>query len=88
MFAVAGTQLPRIALVKRHAARRTFSLSHRGLPAVTHAHHFWPPRQADVPREIRDALEIVPCARVEDALAAAFDPPLEVEEAPAPAARL
>eukprot|EP00887_Chlorella_sp_A99_P006545 scaffold3.g6545.t1 len=44
---------------------------------------------ADVPADVMEALEVVPCQRVEDALAAAFDPPLQLEAAAeAPAARL
>lgn len=43
--------------------------------------------QADVPAEVRDALEIVPAERLEDALRHAFDPPLDLQQL-APRARL
>ena len=42
-----------------------------------------------MPADVKEVMEIVPCSRVEDALAAAFDPPLLVaSEALAPLARL
>ena len=38
--------------------------------------------QADVPAEVRSALEVVPCQRLEEVLAAAFEPPLCMQQEP------
>ena len=46
------------------------------------APHLQPPLQADVPAEVRAALQVVPCARLEDVLRAAFDPPIELVPQP------
>ena len=35
--------------------------------------------QADVPAEVRQALQVVPCQRLEDVLQAAFDPPITLQ---------
>lgn len=39
-----------------------------------------PDVQADVPAEVRESLEVVPCQRLEDVLQAAFDPPLTLKQ--------
>ena len=49
------------------------------------AHSAPPPLQADVPAEVRQALEVLPCQQLQDVLRGAFDPPLELQQ---PAARL
>ena len=38
--------------------------------------------QADVPAEVRQGLEVVACSRLEDVLAAAFDPPIRLAPQP------
>lgn len=46
-----------------------------------------PGPQADVPAQVRAALEVLPAERLEDVLRHAFDPPLDLQEGP-PRARL
>ena len=48
-------------------------------------HALWPalptaPLQADVPAEVRGALEVLPAERLEDVLRHAFDPPLDLQQ--------
>ena len=38
--------------------------------------------QADVPAEVRQGLDVVACSRLEDVLAAAFDPPIRLAPQP------
>ena len=38
--------------------------------------------QADVPAEVRQGLQVVACHRLEDVLAAAFDPPIQLAPQP------
>lgn len=38
--------------------------------------------QADVPAEVRQGLDVVACSRLEDVLAAAFDPPIRLASQP------
>jgi ATP-dependent Lon protease len=44
--------------------------------------------QADVPAEVRLALQVVPCQRLEDVLQAAFDPPITLQQQQSLLARL
>jgi ATP-dependent Lon protease len=41
-----------------------------------------PDVQADVPAEVRQGLDVVACSRLEDVLAAAFDPPISLAPQP------
>jgi hypothetical protein len=65
---------------------RTWASRYSALPCLVSSRHgcFYSIglSQADVPPELRQALEVVPCQRLEDILAAAFDPPLVLKQTP------